>query len=59
MIRVLPILAAVFALAVTAAPASAASKETEPHPHRTWTFGESGETYLDIKIENVHVTDYR
>ena len=57
MIRVLPILAAVFALAVTAAPASAASKV---QVHGTATYGDAGEqVYLAIDLENVQITSYQ
>jgi hypothetical protein len=57
MIRVLPILAAVFALAVTAAPASAGSKE--PACDHTWVYADAGETYLHLELENVQITSYQ
>jgi hypothetical protein len=71
MIRVLPILAAVFALAVTAAPASALEPPTSgpvpiPYPnmaskvHGTQTYGSPDEpTYLRIELENVQITNYQ
>jgi hypothetical protein len=50
MFRVLTILAAVVALAVSAAPASAAW-------HDNWS--EQKETYLELKLENVQITNYQ
>jgi hypothetical protein len=55
MFRVLTIIAAVVALAVTAAPASAASKV-----HGAQTSGCPGdETYLSLELENVQITGQR
>lgn len=54
MIRVLTILAAVVALAVSAAPASAAESK-----HRTATYGDpQTQTYLDLKLETTSITSY-
>jgi hypothetical protein len=56
MFRVLTIIAAVVALAVTATPASAASKVLQG----TRTFGSADDQiYLDIKLENVQITNYQ
>jgi hypothetical protein len=53
MIRVLTILAAVVALAVSAAPASAGSN------HRTATYGDDQtQTYLELDLETTSITSY-